>query len=483
MRQRSLMMAQQQKPVYDEQTMAFIQSAQMSIAKNHGLELDRDPAEIMRENNASLHEAARAIKKRKGMVRQSLSTVDSAQPATPSQNPLQVPVAKQPSSRVSMANDEEMRKHGYDQYMQSLMSTEPDPDDDDEDVSDEYDDGVELSDIGPMEYADEDIDEPEELPPPPPPPAPNPPKQQQKPKKKPAAQAPVVETVAPRMPAPKVVAQPKQASIYKSFDVTNYGDVRGLPSEGLLYEAPIAGQALTLMDVLMMGSIDQSNVVRVITELFNRKFTGGWLEGFNAENILSCDEPYLLHWLRASSITDKPLPYISENDNEPFTCPHCHKTALSAEDYEKMPITFADLDFRIKGDLNAIVAKHAEKGYHAFTLPDGRECDVYLRRRYHDRVVLDYIDQYRSEMHREMPNEFVQVMHTAAVVEIEDMEDIVQKTEYLGRMPYEMAKAFFKELETATLSTETTAKVRCPFCGKETVIPYPFRLDRYLSSL
>lgn len=478
MRQRSLMMAQQQKPVYDEQTMAFIQSAQMSIAKNHGLELDRDPAEIMRENNNALHEAATAVKKSKGMIRQSLATTQKVQNAKPVQQvSVQTNVVQQPPKRNNLANDEDMHKQGYDQYMQSLMYSEPD-DDTEEESSDEYDEGVELSDIASQEY---ETEEPEEVPPPqPPPPQPKP---APKSRKKSAQKIPVVETVAPRMPTPKVVTQPKPASVFKSMDITNFGDVRGLPSEGLLYEAPIAGQALTLMDVLMMSSIDQFNVERIITELFNRKFTGGWSDGFNAENILSCDEPYLMHWLRASSITDKPLPYIAETENGKFVCPHCNKVARTAEDYEKMPITFADLDFTIKGDLNAIVAKHAEKGYYAFTLPDGRECDVYLRRRYHDRIVMEYVEQYQNEMHREMPEPFRQVMHTAAALEIEDMEDIVQKTEYLAQMPYSMATAFFDELGACTLSTETTARVRCPFCGKETVIPYPFRLDRYISSL
>jgi len=440
--------------------MAFIQSAQLSIAKNHGLELDRDPAEIMRENNNKLHTAATAVKKSKGMVRQSMQANVPAPHIAPAPQQVQMPVPKKNS-----ATDEAMRQKGYDAYMQGLMRSAP------EEEYDDADEGVELSDIPEPEYVE---DEPEEVPPPPPPPP------QPKPKKR--QNVPVVETVAPRMPTPKVVEQPKPASVFKAMEVTNFSEVRGLPSEGLLYDAPLAGQALTLMDVMMMNYMDMTRPTGAITELFNRKFSGGWADGFNAENILECDEAYLMYWLRASTVTDMPFPYVSEN-NQPFRCPHCEKVAMSKEDYEKMPITFADLDFKIKGDLNAVLAKHAEKGYHAFTLPDGRECDVYLRRRYHDRIVLDYVDQYRAEMQREMPPEFKAVMHTAAIVEIEDMEDIVQKTEYLGKMPYPVARKFFDELDSSTLTTVTTAKVRCPFCGKEVVIPYPFRLDLYISSL
>ena len=457
----------QQKPVYDEQTMAFIQNAQMSIAKNHGLELDRDPAEIMRENNNALHEAATAVRKSKGMVRQSLPKMakQQIQPA-----PVQKPVVQAPPQRKSAISDEEMHKQGYDQYMQNLMQA---PEAEDE-YDEEYDEGVELADLAQQEYVEE---EPEELPPPPPPPP-----QKPKTRKKQTIKAPVVETVAPRMPASKVVEQPRPASVFKAFDVTNFSEIRGLPSEGLLYDMPLVGQALTLMDVMMMNYMDMSRPTGAITELFNRKLSGGWADGFNAENILECDEAFLMYWLRASTVPDMPFPYVSEN-NQPFRCPHCDKVAVTKEEYEKMPITFSDLDFKINGNLNEILAKHAEKGYHAFTLPDGRECDVYLRRRYHDRVVLDYVDQYQAEMQREMPPEFKAVMHTAAIVEIEDMEDIVQKTEYLGKMSYPVARKFFEELNASTLTTTVTSKVRCPFCGKEVIIPYPFRLDQYISSL
>ena len=125
-------MAQQKKPEYDAQTMAFIQSAQMIIAKNHGLELDRDPAEIMRENNNKLHDAATAIKKRKGMVRQSVPSNVPAPNIAPAPQQVQMPVPKKNS-----ANDEAMHQNGYDAYMQGLMRSAPEEEYDDADTQDE----------------------------------------------------------------------------------------------------------------------------------------------------------------------------------------------------------------------------------------------------------------------------------------------------------------------------------------------------------
>ena len=476
--------------------MAFIQSAKMSIARNHGLEIDRDPAEIMRENNNALHEAASAVKKSKGMVRQSVPaprTQSLAKPPVVSRKPViqskvtqqvieqpQVPQV-QTQVRTVRPNDADMRAQGYDKYMQNLMNAQQD--------DEEYeDDGVELSDIPFEEDVDETVEAEEELPPPPPPPQPKP-KARPRAKKAQPQRVPVVETVAEQpapAPVPKVtvVSEPRPVQARPVSDISNYSDVRGLPSGGLLYDMPIAGQALNLMDVMMMNYIDTSNATSTITTLFDRKFTGGWSDGFNAENILHCDESYLMHWLRASSITDVPLPYIPPTDtNQPFTCPHCHKSAVTADEYSRMPITFADLDFKIAGDLNAIVEKHRERGYYAFMLEDGRECDLYLRRRYHERMVNEYVEQYRAETGHEMDKAFEVVMRTAAVVEIEGADDILQKTEYLGRMGLSATRKFFDEVNSASLSTEITAKVHCPFCGEEVTIPYPFRLDYYISSL
>ena len=51
------------EPEYDEQTRMFINSAKSMMAKNHDLAIDRDPAVIMRENNAKLHQAAQCLRR------------------------------------------------------------------------------------------------------------------------------------------------------------------------------------------------------------------------------------------------------------------------------------------------------------------------------------------------------------------------------------------------------------------------------------
>jgi hypothetical protein len=82
-----------------------------------------------------------------------------------------------------------------------------------------------------------------------------------------------------------------------------------------------------------------------------------------------------------------------------------------------------------------------------------------------------------------MPFEKELLMRYAIVTEIEDCEDIVQKLDYLSNLNYTAGKKFFTEMDSSMLSTEITATIRCPFCGEEEVIPYPFRFDTYLANL
>ena len=119
-------------PQYDEQTRAFIQSAKQSIANNHGLAIDRDPAEIMRENNKRLHEAAQTLASKQGMVKQqrlvkkpTIQTAPPVQTAQPIQPVLRQQAVEEPVEEAPI-NDAAMNQVGYDSYMQSLMEAPED---------------------------------------------------------------------------------------------------------------------------------------------------------------------------------------------------------------------------------------------------------------------------------------------------------------------------------------------------------------------
>lgn len=447
-------------PEYDEQTKAFIQSAKSVMASNHGIMLDRDPAEVMRENNSAIHEAAKTLAAKQGMKKQTLST----QPRSTSvmsqvikQQPVQRPVQpmvvqkQQPVDQSFGLTDKKMREVGYDALMSSMMSANR------------------------MEPEPEETEEPEEM----------------QELAEVVVEAPVQQIPQPVPVQPKKIKElprqnaepPRQSPVFVRQEVTNFTDVRGLPSEGLLYEEPIMGQSLTLMDILMINHMDAVNVTSSVNTLLERRLTGGWSGGFVAENVLECDQAYLMHWLRAST-TDDNLPYVPPNPEKwtPYTCPDCHAVANNPEDYSKLIIKFENLDFKINGDLQSIVAKHAN-GCYSFRLLDQRQCDVYLRRRYHETEINNTLEKYRKDTGTDMPFEMQVILHSAVIVEIEGIDNIVDKINYLGAMGYKEAKHFFDEVNGASLTTDITAKVICPFCKKEVTIPYPFRLEYYISSL
>lgn len=447
-------------PQYDEQTMAFIEGAKKQMAMNHGLALDRDPAEVMKENNAAIREAARAITKKRGMVKQQPVAGAVKQPA-PVVPAVQPEVVQPVQHQTHGLTDAEMAKVGYDALMKQAMRAAPEPELIEPEATLPEPEAMTELDQVPRETITPNME---------------------------ATWVPPQVQVPPAPEKPKAVASQQQrpaapqTAQFPRTEVTNFSDVRGLPSEGLLYESTIFGQSLTFMDILMMNNMDGVNTNDTINTLFDRRFRGGWEDGFNAENILQCDEAYLMHWLRASTIDD-PLPYVPPSDKwEPYKCPECGKVATKAEDYAGLDIRFQNLDFKIQGDLRSILAKHAN-GCYTFELEDQRQCDVYLRRRYHARMINEAIAKYKKDTGEDMSMMMQFILSTAVVVEIEGMDTIVDKLNYIGGLGYKSAKHFLSEVNDASLVTDITAKVVCPFCHKEVTIPYPFRLDFYLSSL
>lgn len=481
----------------DEQTRAYVQTAKSMIASNHGLVLDRDPAEVMRENNKSLHEAAKIIKKKKGMVRQRIA----GQPQTPVQQSVHPAVA--PDVQNAPLTDENMAAHGYDRYMESMMAGSVQRPDISLSQQPEY--------IPPEDSYVEVQSEPKQTEVPEPMPqqqvqvqqqprielsgfTPRPYVQNQQPQQTVQQVQPVVPPTAPvrnTVPSKPVSqqlatdpfgvgptqynfagSQPRTVVPQQVHDYEAFSEIRGLPSTGVLYGNPISGQAFKLMDLLMLNDIDSENITKVFNELYARR-----LRGVEPENILSCDDPYILHWLRASSFPDQQLPGVIW-----FECPECGTRNEAPKNSNGFSVSFYNLDFTIVGDVNAILAKHAN-GYYAFRLPDGRECDVYLRRRYHDRMVDEAVNAYQRDIGKPMPSYLREIIKSAVVLEIEDCETLNDKINYLSNMNVAAATKMFEEINSASLTTIITAKLTCPKCGKEVRVSYPFRLDQYISSL
>ena len=75
------------------------------------------------------------------------------------------------------------------------------------------------------------------------------------------------------------------------------------------------------------------------------------------------------------------------------------------------------------------------------------------------------------------------IIKAAVVLEIEECENLNDKINYLLNMNVGDATKMFEEINAASLTTVITARLKCPKCGKEVKVFYPFRLDQYISSL
>lgn len=517
---------------YDQKTLDYVRSAKSAIARNHGLESQRDPAEVMREQNAKIHDAAKVVKRKKGMVRQTPVKVKQ-------------PLAPAPESISDIKNEAD-----YDSYMSSLFPQKsqnqriapnapieaylppvdvgnPFADDDEPEVNQEamvdlaHKEGIPMSQFAQRQVQPEaprqqmvrqpivrggrsiinenpgeqdariineahaaayngqgmDVVEPgytelstikpmdrsyPEL-------APQDSYQQfenpvssnitythYEPVQQPAQ--PQVQPQQPRMSEPR--------KVYDTFT-----DVRGLPSHGKFYDTKIMGQSLKLGDIMLLGDIDEENKYESISELYTRR-----LRGIDPDDILTADHFYLLHWLKASSFPDQPLPIMYS-----MVCPSCEGKIDSVELIRNIDLRFDNLIFDA-GDVDSVFAKHAN-GYYAFYMPDGRECNVYLRRRRHDREVDSVMKQYLHDTKKVMPRYMEFILRTAVVIEIEGCSNIKEKMDYLENLTPAEADTVLDELNGASLKTEIKARIKCPLCGKEVTVPYPFRFDEFMANI
>ena len=258
-------------------------------------------------------------------------------------------------------------------------------------------------------------------------------------------------------------------------DFEAFTEITGWPSHGVMYAEPVYGQALKSIDAYMLSCSDSSDLYTALTAIFGRR-----LRGISPEDILTADEQYLLYWLRASSVDE------SENGlpKPAFACPHCHKRYSDPEALQlTAPLTFMNLDFVNENSPEEVAAMHREEGFVRYGLRDGRECDIYLRRRKHDRIYEEYVSGW-EKANKELFPEFRQKMLDIAVlVEIEDCETISDKMRYIEELPLADRKDLMGKIVTSQMVVTTNVSLECPACGGTVTMPYPFHRELYVASL
>ena len=260
-------------------------------------------------------------------------------------------------------------------------------------------------------------------------------------------------------------------------DFEAYTEITGWPSHGIFYPEKLYGQSLKTIDVFMLSdAVEFDTVNSTMTTILGRRLRGI----ASPEDILGCDEEYLLYWLRASTYpeNDHGLPKLK------YACPHCGRQYRDVAALQMLPgVSFNDLEFRNITSPEEVAAKHAEKGYVSFSLHDGRECDVYLKRRKHDRLVDEYIAAWEAEHDDVFPRYRREGLSIASVVEIEDCDSMTEKLEYIESYPASERNKMYLSVLDAQIVTKTFVHLKCSGCGGAAVLPYPFRIRNYVASL
>lgn len=259
-------------------------------------------------------------------------------------------------------------------------------------------------------------------------------------------------------------------------DFAAFSEVSGFPTQGIFYPDKIFGQGLTTVDADMLSAMDPDDpmeVANTFTAILGRR-----IRGINPEDILSADEEFIVYWLREST-------YLTESLPKPkFICEHCNARIVKPEDLGSIGrLGFADQEFITENDPAEVAAKHAAEGFVRYTMFDGRECAIYLRRRKHDRAIAEYMDGWEKANQKIYPVYRAFNTSIAAFVEIEDCETMSEKIRFLEEYPLSKRQELLKAIYDAQVVSKTFVRIKCPKCGGVARVPYSFQSTSFVASL
>lgn len=291
-----------------------------------------------------------------------------------------------------------------------------------------------------------------------------------------AAREPVLEQATPTQPAPAQHVMVHQDDTPATLDLSAprrdydaFSLITALPSQGIVYKNSIYGQSLSLVDILLLEGATEYDTVDIFDEILSRR-----VRGVDPGDILWCDEAYIFQWLRISSFPNIGIPYTRG-----YVCPECGYNENSP-DYQ---ISFKNMDFRMNTDPAKVVESMPE-GYFPFNFSDGRECDVYLRRRRHDRVIQKWLNDYVKKNGQSPKRAYINLSAIAAILEIEGCQTHEDKLNYIANIKNRDDYMLMTEVVNShSLVAENHVVHTCPRCGAKADTIYPFRTDEYVSNL
>lgn len=239
-----------------------------------------------------------------------------------------------------------------------------------------------------------------------------------------------------------------------------------IPSLNLFYPNKLSAQPLKLLDLLIIENLDDTNSIDSFSEIYHRR-----INGIHPLEIASGDEIYILQYLRASTFESDPYTW------KKFTCSHCGYKI----DDNGYKIDFTNMRFNCNKDPHAIYDLHKEYGYHPIKISNGY-LKAFIRRRKHDAIYKTKVAELKQHG-IEVTKPYLALLNTALILDIDGCNTLDSKIEFLGNLNKNDAYTMFSELKECSFKTTTHVVHRCPNCGGETVNPFPFRYDTFISSV
>lgn len=274
---------------------------------------------------------------------------------------------------------------------------------------------------------------------------------------------PAITKVAPEIVTPPAAAPATQE--VKAYDT--FIKIENLPSKGIFYRNDMLGQALKVEDLLLIQTIDETNIQFRFDEIFGRR-----IRDVHPAEILSVDELYITMWLRATSFPGFNFP------SSGFICKN-EKCDFETHDPEyEIPFNQITWD---ANKLPDVIAKEYEKnGFISITLTSGKKVNLYISRRMHTSQINEILQTDFINKGLNITVEYLDLLRIASLTDI-GIEDLRERVTAIKQWNVLDFLDLVKAVNNNSLIIEPVVNHICPKCGEVTSLTgYPFQPKIYI---
>lgn len=237
-------------------------------------------------------------------------------------------------------------------------------------------------------------------------------------------------------------------------DNSNYWEITGLPTSGLLYPAgtKLMGRPLKVLEVKKLTSINEYNAESVITDILRK-----CVKGISVDEIYLNDKIYILFWLRANSYRNNS--YVVD-----FECPKCEKESTYHFDINSIQINKVD---NFNKDVVLKSGDHISLKF--LQIKDEKDIGNF-RERY---------GQMITKSGNEVDDELVGMAYMVDTINGKAPSPL-DKYSYVLNLSAEDFSCLLTHIENNTASVKPYMNVACNLCGGETQLGLSFRPEFFL---